>query len=143
MACGDGQCALVFRHLEPLSNDDLGRLGGFEAATGIAVLLQPAGPASIHPLSDDAPHLEFDLPDHGIRIRFEASDFIQVNTDREELGHNRPVDVGICGDAKVVLEQLTAEAKAQKFPNKKETPWIATLATKDKANAEKAQPLLT
>ncbi len=68
--------------------------------------------------------------------------FIQVNTDREEIGHNRPVDVGIMGDAKMVLQQLTQEAKEQKFPNKKDSPWIQKLAAKDAANAEKSEPLL-
>ena len=31
---------------------------------------------------------------------------IQVNTDREEIGHNKAADVGIVGDAKMVLRQL-------------------------------------
>jgi acetolactate synthase-1/2/3 large subunit len=36
---------------------------------------------------------------------------IQVDVDPTELGHNRPVDVPIFGDARAVLTQLTAEAK--------------------------------
>ncbi|MFQ5875434.1 MAG: thiamine pyrophosphate-binding protein, partial [Dehalococcoidia bacterium] len=67
---------------------------------------------------------------------------IQVNTDREEIGHNRPADVGIVGDAKMVLQQLTKEAKAQSFPNKKDTPWIDKLRAKDASNEEKNQALL-
>ena len=68
--------------------------------------------------------------------------FIQVNTDREEIGHNRPVDVGIVGDAKMVLQQMTQEAKEQKFSNKKGSPWIQKLAAKDAANAEKSEAVL-
>ena len=34
--------------------------------------------------------------------------FINVNLDGREIGHNRAAEVGIIGDAKLVLEQLTA-----------------------------------
>ncbi|MDH3924034.1 MAG: TRAM domain-containing protein, partial [Xanthomonadales bacterium] len=53
VACGDDQCALIFRHLEPLSEADCARLTAFARDTGIAVLLQPSGPASIHCLEPD------------------------------------------------------------------------------------------
>jgi thiamine pyrophosphate-dependent acetolactate synthase large subunit-like protein len=36
---------------------------------------------------------------------------IQVDVDPTELGHNRPADVPIFGDARAVLEQLTAAAR--------------------------------
>jgi len=39
--------------------------------------------------------------------------FINVNLDGKEIGHNRGVEVGIIGDARLVLEQLTAEAKGR------------------------------
>ncbi len=38
---------------------------------------------------------------------------IQVDINPAELGHNRPVDVPIAGDARAVLEQLVAEAKGR------------------------------
>ncbi|MEE9198486.1 MAG: thiamine pyrophosphate-binding protein [Dehalococcoidia bacterium] len=67
---------------------------------------------------------------------------IQVNTDREELGHNRAADIGIVGDAKMVFQQLSKEAKDQGFANKKDTPWIDKLQAKEAANMEKGQALL-
>ncbi len=67
---------------------------------------------------------------------------IQINTDREEIGHNRAADVGIVGDAKMVLQQLTQEAKEQNFPNKSGTPWVEKLAAKEATNAERSEPLL-
>ena len=45
---------------------------------------------------------------------------IQVNTDREEIGHNKAAEVGIVGDAKMVLRQLTEEAKEQKIRQQEE-----------------------
>jgi len=81
VACGDAQCALVFRHLEPLGAEDLERLRGFARASGIAVLLQPAGPSSIHPLEPADVALNFALPGFGLELAFGPSDFIQVNAE--------------------------------------------------------------
>jgi len=47
VACGDDSCALVFRHLETLSETDLEKLRGFARSSGIAVLLQPKGPKGL------------------------------------------------------------------------------------------------
>lgn len=81
VACGDAQCALVFRNLEPLSPDDLARLRAFAVDSGIAVLLQPGGPATVHCLEPAAIELSYSLPEFGLSIGFEASDFIQVNAE--------------------------------------------------------------
>src|SRR5262249_57387707 len=42
--------------------------------------------------------------------------FINVNLDGKEIGHNRGAEVGIIGDAKLVLHQLTAEPAATSNP---------------------------
>ena len=68
--------------------------------------------------------------------------FIQVNTDREEIGHNRPADLGIVGDARMVLEQLTAEAREQGFANKQGSAWVGQLRAREATNAERNEPLL-
>jgi 23S rRNA (uracil1939-C5)-methyltransferase len=85
VACGDESCALVFRHLEPLSQADLEKLRGFARATGIAVLLQPKGPATIHCLEPESLELSYKIPDYGINMVFEPSDFVQVNA---EMNHS-------------------------------------------------------
>lgn len=46
------------------------------------------------------------------RFRADAK-LIQVDIDPTEIGHNRPCDVGIVGDAKAVLQQLLAEAEGR------------------------------
>jgi 23S rRNA (uracil1939-C5)-methyltransferase len=79
VACGDDSCALVFRHLEPLSAGDLEKLRGFAHDSGIAVLLQPKGPDSIHCLEPESVQLSFRIPEFGIEMDFEPSDFVQVN----------------------------------------------------------------
>lgn len=67
--------------------------------------------------------------------------FINVNLDGKEIGHNRGVEVGIVGDAKLVLQQLTAEA-AGKINGKQETAWVAQLAAKQHSNEERSAELL-
>jgi acetolactate synthase-1/2/3 large subunit len=67
--------------------------------------------------------------------------FINVNLDGKEIGHNRGVEVGIVGDAKLVLQQLTAEA-AGKINGKQETAWVAQLAAKQRSNEERSAELL-
>ncbi len=91
VACGDVTCALVFRHLEPLSGNDELKLREFANETGIAVLLQPAGPSSIHCLEPMDPELGFTLPAFGIELFFAPSDFIQVNTEMNRKMIDRAV----------------------------------------------------
>jgi acetolactate synthase-1/2/3 large subunit len=67
--------------------------------------------------------------------------FINVNLDGREIGHNRAADVGIIGDARLVLQQLTAEAKGR-FNPREETPWVAQLGAKHRSNLERSAPLL-
>ncbi len=49
--------------------------------TGIAVLLQPKGPATIHCLEPESLELGYKVPDYGINMVFEPSDFVQVNAE--------------------------------------------------------------
>ena len=81
VACGDQSCALIFRHMEPLSESDLEKLRGFARETGIAVLLQSKGPATIHCLEPELLELSFEVPEYGINMVFEPSDFVQVNAE--------------------------------------------------------------
>ena len=79
VACGDEDSALVFRHLEPLSDGDLEKLRKFGRSSGIAILLQPKGPATIHGLEPAECELKFAFPDHGLELVFGPADFVQVN----------------------------------------------------------------
>jgi acetolactate synthase-1/2/3 large subunit len=71
----------------------------------------------------------------------ENARFINVNVDGKEIGHNRGVEVGIVGDAKMVLQQLTEEA-AGKFNGGAETEWVAQLAARHRSSQERQAPLL-
>ncbi|HEX4208921.1 MAG TPA: thiamine pyrophosphate-binding protein [Candidatus Binataceae bacterium] len=67
--------------------------------------------------------------------------FINVNLDGREIGHNRAAEVGIIGDARLVLEQLTEEAKGR-FNPREENAWVSQLAAKHRTNMERNAPLL-
>ncbi|MFD1841312.1 23S rRNA (uracil(1939)-C(5))-methyltransferase RlmD [Paracidovorax cattleyae] len=79
LACGDEVTALVLRHLEPLSEADMGRLRAFATAHGVQWWLQPKGPDTVHLLHEGGPQLGYALPDFGITMPFKPTDFTQVN----------------------------------------------------------------
>jgi thiamine pyrophosphate-dependent acetolactate synthase large subunit-like protein len=55
---------------------------------------------------------------------------IQIDVDPTELGHNRPADVPIFGDARAVLSQLMAEAKGKLDKGRYRT-WVERLKSID------------
>jgi len=79
LACGDEVTALVLRHLEPLSEDDMGRLRAFGVAHGVQWWLQSKGPDTVKLLDADGPQLSYSLPEFGITMPFKPTDFTQVN----------------------------------------------------------------
>jgi acetolactate synthase-1/2/3 large subunit len=52
--------------------------------------------------------------------------FLQIDIAAEEIGHNRPVEVGLVGDAKAVLRQLADEARSA-FAGRATSPWVSYL----------------
>ncbi len=76
---GDDTIALVFRHLQALSEGDIEKLKRFGEAHNFAIYLQPGGVASVHPLSPDASRLAYALKSWDVELEFKPLDFIQVN----------------------------------------------------------------
>ena len=87
LACGDAVTALVLRHLEPLSEGDLGKLRQFASDhPGVQWWLQSKGPDTVKLLDPDpstgsgrTATLSYDLPEFGITMPFKPTDFTQVN----------------------------------------------------------------
>ena len=80
LACGDEVIALVLRHLEPLSAGDLARLRGFAAANPrVQWWLQAKGPETVKLLDEGGVALAYALPEFGITMPFNPTDFTQVN----------------------------------------------------------------
>ncbi len=76
-----GDCALVFRHLQSLSDADHELLRSFGATHHIDIYLQPKGPDSVHKIfpASGPDRLYYDLPDFGLHMAFHPQDFTQVN----------------------------------------------------------------
>ncbi len=74
--------------------------------------------------------------------RFSATaKFIEVNIDGKELGHNRAVDIGILGDARMVLQQLIEEAQGR-IDKARYKKWVDHLKAEDAARAERMDRVL-
>jgi 23S rRNA (uracil1939-C5)-methyltransferase len=83
-AAGDDVVALVFRHMQPLSERDQAALIEFGKQHGFAIYLQPGGVTSVHPLWPEAPRLAFNIPSGDaaiadVELEFRPLDFVQVN----------------------------------------------------------------
>ncbi len=78
-SAGDAVRALVFRHLQPLSEPDREKLVTFGREHGFVILLQPGGSDSVQPLQGGAVELSYVLPAHGLTLAFAPLDFVQVN----------------------------------------------------------------
>ncbi len=77
---GNGVIALVFRILEPLTDNDTRLLEAFALEHGVCVWLQPKGPDSCYPMHEaDLNALKLELPEFGVHITFKPTDFTQVN----------------------------------------------------------------
>ena len=79
VAVGDNAAALVFRHLLPLTEEDLGHFREFADRHDVHVWLQPGGPDSAHPFHPPESDLYYELPDFAVRLHFRPTDFTQVN----------------------------------------------------------------
>lgn len=79
IAVGDNATALVFRHLEPLTDDDRARLRAFGDEHAVHIWLQPGGPQTAQPFHPALSELYYELPDFGLRLCFRPTDFTQVN----------------------------------------------------------------
>ncbi len=79
---------------------------------------------------------------HGQAPRFNPeAKVIQVNIDPTEIGRNRPVDVGIMGDAKTVLKQMVDLVRG-KFEPQKDTPWVSALREQDMKGQARLEPFM-
>jgi 23S rRNA (uracil1939-C5)-methyltransferase len=80
LACGDHVTALVLRHMEPLSPNDMSALRSFADKYNVQWWLQSKGPDTVR-LMEGAlgEQLSYGLPEFGITMPFKPTDFTQVN----------------------------------------------------------------
>ena len=84
VAVSDEHTALVFRHLDELTDEDRQKLTDFARQYDLYIYLQSGGPDTITPLWPADPRLVYRLDEYDVNVAFEPSDFVQVNT---EINH--------------------------------------------------------
>jgi len=94
VAVGDERAALVFRVMEPPAPEDLEIFRSLGQRHGFDIYLQPKGPDSVAALwPENPPLLNYELPEAGIRFRFQPTDFTQVNVAINRKMVGRVLDV--------------------------------------------------
>ena len=82
VAKGDDGVAIIVRHLEALSEQDLEVLTGFCQKYELQLYLQPGGNDTVHKVwPEGEARLSYRLPQFGLQMRFHPTDFTQVNQD--------------------------------------------------------------
>ncbi len=104
IAAGDDAVALVFRHLVPLCDGDRDKLLAFGREHGLAILLQPKGPDSVHALWPEQVDLHFRIHDSDIDLAFLPLDFVQVNAGMNQRMVARTLDLLEAGADDRVLD---------------------------------------
>lgn len=81
VAMGDTDTALVFRHMQPLTEQDLQQLTAFGEQHQFHIYLQPNPPQPVTKLypADNIERLTYTLPDFGLEFLFHPLDFTQIN----------------------------------------------------------------
>ena len=79
VAMDDERCVLIFRILEPLTDEDRNALLHFGSVQDFVIYIQDGGPDTVRPLGEAA-DLHYTLPDYGVELHFQPTDFTQVNS---------------------------------------------------------------
>jgi 23S rRNA (uracil1939-C5)-methyltransferase len=80
IAVGDAITVLVFRLLEPWTDDDAARVRAFADTHGVQIWEQRKGPDTARPFWPDiAPELSYRLPEFDLVMPFRPTEFTQVN----------------------------------------------------------------
>lgn len=88
----DGRTALVFRHLEPLTDEDLLKLKAASEVLHFDLWLQPKGPDSAYSvIPENREALKLTHREFGVQIAFTPTDFTQVNPAMNEAMVSRAV----------------------------------------------------
>lgn len=105
VAMGDAAVALVFRHLQDLSQADLAALRDFHEQTGLWIYLQSGGLDTVQPLPDlQPPALQYALNDYSVDLEFTPVDFVQVNAELNQRMLSLAMDLLAIQPGERVLE---------------------------------------
>ena len=95
VAIGDTGIALVFRHMQPLSEGDLHKLTSLGEQYDFHIYLQPNPPGRVskHYPADGNERLSYTLPEYQLEFLFHPLDFTQINLDINRLMVKQAIDL--------------------------------------------------
>jgi 23S rRNA (uracil1939-C5)-methyltransferase len=95
VAVGDHASALVFRHINALTAEDLEKLTAFGKKHQLEIYLQPTPPEKFFKLwpQEENHLLTYALPAYDLEMRFHPLDFIQVNNEINHLMIKQALDL--------------------------------------------------
>lgn len=95
VAIGDEECALIFRHLKPFSEQDLVLLQQFGQQHGFHIYLQPNTPLPVTKLwpLNTPERLSYSLPAHELQFLFHPLDFTQINLEMNRAMIDRAIQL--------------------------------------------------
>ncbi len=82
LAQGDDVCAVIVRHLQPLSAQEEVLWRQFQQRSGAVVLMQSKGYDTLKPIAEHQSHmplLHYQIPEYGVTVGFYPHHFTQVN----------------------------------------------------------------
>lgn len=95
VSIGDETVALIFRHLEPFTDEDRKCLSDYAKKHQFHIYLQPNSPASLEKLwpLDNNHRLTYSLPQQELTFQFHPTDFTQVNLPVNRLMVNQALQL--------------------------------------------------
>lgn len=105
VAAGDNVCALIIRHLENFTAQDLTLICDFAQVNELQIYLQSAGIDSIHLLySPLQENLYYRLPRHRLKLEFQPWQFIQINAEVNKAMVDRALELLDCQPDDKILD---------------------------------------
>ena len=93
VAIADNNTELVFRVLDPPSEQDRAMLANFAAQYDLRVALQSGGLDSVEALTENPGSLYYRLDEFDVELEFDANDFVQVNAKVNERMVSRTIEL--------------------------------------------------
>lgn len=106
VAIGDTTVALVFRHMQPLSENDQQKLIAFGNAHHFHIYLQPNSPLPVTKLwpDDEKDRITYTLPDYQLEFLFHPLDFTQINLEMNRLMVKQALNLLDVKESETVLD---------------------------------------
>lgn len=95
VAISDAETALIFRHLEKLNAEDAQKLIDFAQQENFVIYTQSGGMDTVKRLwpQTEENYLSYHFKDHDISLRFQPSDFTQINPQMNRQMINRALEL--------------------------------------------------